>query len=423
MKIVHIPRRFVRSAWGGTETVVLELARRQKALGHEASILTSMAMAESPRESMDGIEVSRFGHFYPYWGLSDEDCARMDRKGGNLVSFGLFRELMTMPDPGIFHLHTGKRLGAEVRTAARLRGLPYVVQLHGGLVTTPESERRDMGEASSKAFEWGKIIGLALGGRRVVEDADAILCVDRFEADRLRAMMPGKRVEFTPNGVDPARFAAREGAGRAFRAARGIPEAAPLVLVVGRIDPQKNQALAIEAMHRVRAHFPEAILALAGPDTNPAYRASLEAQAASSSPPGSVRFLGQLDYSSGELAAAYAAADCFLLPSIHEPFGVVALEAWAAGLPLAAAEVGGIPAFVRHGENGLLFPPEAVSGSSADAAAACLIRLLQDRNLAGDLARRGKADMEAHFTWDAVAGRIQSIYEDAIASRGRRTAR
>ncbi|MEI6385413.1 MAG: glycosyltransferase family 4 protein [Spirochaetota bacterium] len=412
MRIAHIPRRFVREAWGGTETVVLELARRQIAGGDEASILTSMALAGSDRESIDSVEVRRFPHFYPYWGLSAEDRARMDRKGGNLVSFGLFRELLALPDPGIFHLHTGKRLGALVRTAARMRGIPYVIQLHGGLVSAPESERKDLAEASKKAFEWGKVIGLAFGGRRVVEDADAILCVDRFEAEKLRTLMPGKRVEFTPNGVDPGRFSAPKEAGIEFRKKRGIPHDARIILTVGRIDPQKNQALAIEALPRIRARLPDAVLALAGPATNPDYLRSLKDQAATLGLSNAVFFLGQLDYGNGELAAAYAAADCFLLPSVHEPFGVVALEAWAAGLPLAASEVGGIPAFVRSGENGILFP-----SGDVEAATNAVLRLLCEPGFAADLARQGRGDMEANYTWAAVSARVSDIYQEAIAAK------
>ena len=81
-------------------------------------------------------------------------------------------------------------------------------------------------------------------------------------------------------------------------------------------------------------------------------------------------------------------------------------------LPLAASAVGGIPAFVESGANGLLFPSGGV-----EAAAEAVIRLLSDRTFAETLAGRGKADMEASYTWDAVADRVGAIYEDAVASR------
>ncbi len=422
MNIVHIPRRFVREAWGGTETVILETARRQILRGDSVHIATSMALAQAREETIEGVPVKRYPHIYPYLGLSEEDRGRMDRKGGNLVSFGLYRSLLAMEDPDIFHLHTGKRLGALVRTAARRRGIPYLISLHGGLVRSPESERRDLVEPGKGSLEWGKLIGLIYGGRSVVSDADAILCVDRFEVDELRAAMPKKRIEFMPNGVDPARFKAPPGAGAAFRRARGIPAEAPLILVVGRIDPQKNQLLAVAVLEQLRAKLPELRLVMAGPATNEAYRTSIESEIERKGLSGAAVLAGQLDYASGELAAAYAAADCFLLPSIHEPFGVVALEAWAAGLPLVAARVGGIPAFVTDRRNGLLFAPGTGADSVAEASRTVL-EILGDRELARNLTRSGQAEVEAHYTWDRIVDRLDALYEElriSCRSRGKR---
>jgi glycosyltransferase involved in cell wall biosynthesis len=327
-----------------------------------------------------------------------------------------------MENPGIFHLHTGKRLGALVRTAARKRGIPYVVSLHGGLVRTPESELRDLVDPGSRSFEWGKIIGLVYGGRSVVTDADAILCVDRFEADDLRKAMPGKRIEFMPNGVDPGRFQAPEGAGAAFRKEYGIPPEAPLILTVGRIDPQKNQLLALRILERIKLRLPAVRLLLAGPATNEAYRAQILAQAETLGLSESLIVAGQLAYASGALAAAYAAADCFLLPSIHEPFGVVALEAWAAGLPLAAARVGGIPAFVTDRSSGLLFEAGTGEPSVAQGTEAVLT-LLNDRPFARRLAEAGHTEMLAHYTWDRIVDRLDALYDElAGMKRARRHA-
>ncbi len=420
MRIVHIPRRFVVDRWGGTETVVLELAKAQRRRGDEASIVTTMALAHSQEETVDGVRVRRFRHFYPYWGLSPTDRDQMDNKGGNLVSFELYRELLRMETPSIFHLHTGKRLGALVRSAARRVDIPYLVHLHGGLLGAPASERADLIAPAKGSFEWGKLIGLLYGGRRVVQDADAILCVDGGEAEQLATAMPWKRVRFIPNGVDTARFAADREDGLAFRKKAGIPVDRPLILSVGRVDPQKNQLLAIEILQRVRAQRPGTCLALAGPTTNEAYRREVEAQVRDRNLESSVFFLGQLDYvvkegGPSELAAAYAAADAFLLASVHEPFGVVALEAWAAGVPLVASAVGGIPAFVHHGQDGLLFPSK-----EAEAAADDLCHILSDRSVAEELIRRGRMEVERHYTWDAVNAAVYGVYEEVLASRRRR---
>jgi len=93
-KIVHVPRRFVRSEWGGTETVILEISRRQKARGLEPVIMTSMALADRREEEIQGVPIRRFSYSYPFLGLSREEKAAMDKKGGNLLSLSLFLALL-----------------------------------------------------------------------------------------------------------------------------------------------------------------------------------------------------------------------------------------------------------------------------------------------------------------------------------------
>ena len=84
--------------------------------------------------------VDRYPHLYPFFGLSADDRAAMDKKGGNLLSLSLLRALIREPDVRLFHAHALKRLGGSVRTAARWRKKPYVVSLHGGIFDVPAAE-------------------------------------------------------------------------------------------------------------------------------------------------------------------------------------------------------------------------------------------------------------------------------------------
>ena len=120
-RILHVPRRFVAEEWGGTETVILEISRQQQRAGGRPEILTSMALATRREEQIGGVPVRRFPYSYPFLGLSRADRAAMDKKGGNLLSFSLFKSLLLASEVRLFHAHALKRLGGEVRTAARLR--------------------------------------------------------------------------------------------------------------------------------------------------------------------------------------------------------------------------------------------------------------------------------------------------------------
>ena len=125
MHVVQVPRRFVRSDWGGTETVILETSKSLLALGHHTEIYCPRALSTRDHEVIDGVSVTRFGYLYPYLGLSDAARIQMDRKGGNLFSFPLMRGLQRFPELDLIHLHTGKRLGGDraVRGCAAQRSL------------------------------------------------------------------------------------------------------------------------------------------------------------------------------------------------------------------------------------------------------------------------------------------------------------
>ncbi|KPJ97178.1 MAG: hypothetical protein AMS20_17515, partial [Gemmatimonas sp. SG8_28] len=309
MKIAQVPRRFVRSAWGGTETVVLETTKRMRARGHDAFVLCPDALADEAQETMAGVPVQRVPYFYPYAGLSAHARDEFDRAGGNMFSFTLLRELQRAPQLDLIHLHTGKRVGGIGRYVARRRRIPYVVSLHGGVFDVAHAPAARWTRPSRRAVEWGKVLGWWVGSRRVLFDADAVLCVGKRERDLAEQALPNQRVEYLPNGVDIERFAAGDGA--AFRRRHAIPASARLVLTVGRVDPQKNQLAAIDALQGLRAGGLDAHLALIGPVTDEAYAHQVRRSVADHGLTAHVTLLPGVTPDSHELVDAYHAADVF----------------------------------------------------------------------------------------------------------------
>jgi len=110
------------------------------------------------------------------------------------------------------------------------------------------------------------------------------------------------------------------------------------------------------------------------------------------------------------LVDAFHSADLFLLPSVHEPFGIVILEAWAANLPVLASRVGGVPAFVRDGQDGLLFDcsrPESLIRAFEYA-----MKHPQDMKR---MAAEGLAKAQKDFSWDAISDRLINIYLEVLS--------
>jgi len=407
-RVIHVPRRFVAHEWGGTETVIAELLREQRRAGLTPEIHTSLALSATRHEHWQELEIFRYPYCYPFFGLSAAQKQAMDKKGGNLLSWSLFRSLWRRPDVRIFHAHALKRLGGEVFTAARLQHKPFVVTLHGGVFDVPPAELAQLTEAQAGKFEWGRAWGALLRSRQILHEADAVICVGRNEAEKAREQLGHDRVHHLGNGVDPVRFSG--GNGPAFRATHGLPASAVVLSCISRLDPQKDQLTLIEAFDKLAAGHPELHVMLAGPETAAAYVVQLDQRIAASPHRDRIHKLGSLDPTARELADALAATDVFVLPSRHEPFGIVVLEAWCASRPVVVSRVGGLQHLVTAGKTGAFFTA-GNAGELAD----------QLRPLVGDAGQRqtwgeaGRAEAIDRHTWKQIAEQTEQIYRGAEA--------
>lgn len=410
MKVIQIPRRFVVDQWGGSETFIAETSVRLNRKDIPTEVMTSTALCDTPEETYRGIRIRRFPYFYPYFGLSAQARLQLDKKAGNMFSFSLLRALLKEPEVDIIHLNTGKRMGSIGRYVARRRKIPYVISLHGGKLAVPKDEAQTWTEPTKGTLEWGKLLGFLYGSRKVLDEAAAIICVGRDEYAAISRRYPDKKVVYLPNGVDLDKFTG--GDGPWFRKMYGIPEDRFLLLNVARIDPQKNQKSLIRQLPDILEKVPAAHLCCIGGVTNKEYHQQLLKEVEREKLQEHVTIIPGLPYDSEDLLGAYKAADCFVLPSLHEPFGMVVLEAWAAGLPVAVAKRGGLPFIVEQGKNGLLFDPEAparFSGSLKDA----VLTLALDEQLREQLAGAGYREAVEKYSWDMITDSLIEIYREA----------
>jgi glycosyltransferase involved in cell wall biosynthesis len=402
-KIIHVMRRFVPAKWGGTESVVYHLAREFTRLGVESPIYATAMFAKAGSETFGGVQIHRFPYSLPWWGLSKTARHALELKGGNPLSFSMLRALRREKAPGLLHAHVQHRLGGIVRTSARHHGIPYVVSIHGGHHTLPAAQTAQMLAPTRGCPEWGKLAGWWLGARRTLDDAAAIYCVGEDETAAMRRARPAQAVHYQPNGVDVERFATAR--------AESFYEKFPhlqnrrMILCVSRVDGQKNQLLLMEAFARVQRELPDHHVVFIGANVVPDYAAALEKAMQSEALRGHVTWIPGLAPDDPALPGAFRAAEMFVLPSRHEPFGIVILEAWAAGLPVLATHVGGIPGFVTSGQDALLFPSEDV-----EACAQGLRRLATEPACRETLARRGAEKVRREFDWPVVARRLLDSY-------------
>lgn len=413
-KVAHVMRRFVPQKWGGTESVVFNLASEGIRCGIENPVFCTDMFVRPGTEFFQSVPVHRFPYVFPWLFLNSEAKGKLRLKGGSPISFGLFRALCREPGLSLIHAHVQHRLGGIARTAARLRGIPYVVSIHGGYLTLPDEQSRQMQDPFRGKLEWGKVFGWLLGARRVLEDADAIICVGRDEHEAI-ARRYGDKAHYVPNGVNTALF--RSADAKAFRQYAGVQPGEKLVLCVSRIDYQKNQLLLVHAFARFAAKRPEWKLALIGAVTVEEYRTSVMDAVNQAGLEGRVIFIPGFKPDDPLLPSAYKAAGVFVLPTVHEPFGIVILEAWAAGVPVIATRIGGIPGFTHDGEDILLFEKD-----NENELLGHLTRVAEDASLAERLKRQAGLEV-LRYDWVEVARQMRAIYAVARARHAARRKR
>jgi glycosyltransferase-like protein len=250
--------------------------------------------------------------------------------------------------------------------------------------------------------------------RRAILDPDRVLVVSEHWRTLL-AEGYGVDASVVRNGVDPDRFGQGDAGERErFRARAGRDENTFLILTVGGIEPRKGSITLLEAMAELVARAngagPRPVLAVVGGHTFFDYRAYRDSALARLPELGLVEgrdilLLGTV--TEADLGAWYRSADAFAFPSVKEGFGLVVLEALAAGLPVVASDIPVFAEYLRDGENALLVPP-----GDSTALAGALHRLAGDPALRQTLAAGGKPLLD-RFTWAASARTHRDIYSAA----------
>ena len=315
------------------------------------------------------------------------------------------REPVLLPTPTVVRRvrNLAERQGAElvvwdpalpVGHAARRVGRPYAVVLHGSEVTVP-----------------GRLPMARSILARVLRGASLVICAGNYPAaEAERAAGCTLPTVVVPPGVDTDRFRPLdEGERASVRRELGLPVDAPLVVSVSRLVPRKGMDPLIRSAARLGRTEPDLVVAIAGSGRD---RRRLEGLVASTGAP--VRLLGRVPEEL--LPGLYGAGDVFAMLCRsrwggleQEGFGIVFLEAAAAGVPQVAGESGGAAEAVAHERTGLVMGrPDAV------AQVACTLSdLLGDRERRTEMGREARRRAEAEFSYDVLARRLRAGIADA----------
>ncbi len=384
MRVLQVCHDFP-AAVGGGATHVYRLSRGLAEAGHQVTVFTTDLIGKNQRstrasEQMDGIRVRRFRAIQVPWVGVDV---------GN-IAFGMLPMALTTERPDIIHVHSYRFFPTWLAPILRvIRQVPVVMTSHSAFEPTRPA-RIDLFDRT-----WGRVI---------FKTVNRIIALTEIEKKYLTWLgADPDKIVIIPNAVDSSLLAYRPNIQR-FRDEYDLKQA-KLVLFVGRIGLAKGLDTLVDAIPAVLAQSGSDVrFVLIGPDWGD--RCVLEARARGLGVDANVLFTGTLV--GDQLLDAYHAADVVVLLSRFDASPIVLVEAMAAGKPIIATRVGGIPDIVQDGVNGLVVEP-----GDARAAAAAINRILADHSLAERLGQAGKAIVREHLQWDKVVQSVVSVYEES----------
>ena len=406
MKILSLTSSYPRFQGDATapfiESIVTHIARE----GPEVHLVLPEHREWSRPAVQDGV------HFHTYrysprrswtpWGYSQslEAGVKLHRSLYGLAPFVFYSarrkclELARRKRFDVVHAHWLMPNGVIAAAVSERLGLPLVISLHGSDISVSERS------------SW-----MGALARRCFARAAAVTAPSEDLLERARGLGATGILEVIPYGADvealrPDKLAAQQVRDRLAPRAEDV-----LVLGLGRLVHWKGFEFLIDAIGRLRAPAPEVRLVIAG-DGDLAGELARRVQRLDLGE--RVSFVGMV--MRNEVAAYLAAADIVAVPSVHfrgyvDGLPNVALEAMAAGKPLVATRVGGLPQVIRDGENGFL-----VEERNDEALAEAILALARDAKLRERMGRSGQALIRDSLNWDVVGRRFVAVY-DQLADR------
>lgn len=368
---------------GGPARHVLELDAQLPSFGIRSSLVWG---TEGEREGRLDPSVDAPGVFVP-------TLRRAPNPWRDARAYRTLRRAFERGRPDIVHTHTAKA-GALGRVAARRAGIRVVVHTFYGHVLEGYFPK-----PVAKMF--------ATVERAAARYADALVAVSPQVRDELLGLGIGRpeRWHVMPLGLELGYLFRSTLSSLEARARLGLPAAGPIVGIVGRLAPIKDVGCFLDAAARIARVRADATFVVAGDGE---LRRVLEAKARDLLG-GRVRFLGWV----GDLEALYAALDVVVLTSLNEGTPVALIEAGAAGRPVVATRVGGVPDVVRNGVTGTLVPPRQPQGIATQ-----VVQLLEHRDLAGSFGAAGRREIAQRFGGSEPVSYVAALYRRLLERAG-----
>lgn len=381
-------RRF--HAVGGMQLQVYLLTRELALQGIKQDVITVRPPWEPEYEEKDGVRIHRYG-----WPIATP------RQMYAVPALGHVLKIQSS-DYDLIHCHTAQDLASIPLSvlAARRASMPLVISLHSSWQFTYKAPG---------PYQWVRQRIGCWVEKKGLHYADAVIVLTSGMAEKLisSGKVSPSKVFVIPDAIDLENVCRRpqQNEVRKFLKKYNIP-VGPHVVFLGRLSHQKGVTYLIKAVGELKRHGTKATLILAGDGP---YRAEIQKEVARQGISDRTIFTGFIHHD--DVPVLLCSANVLVVPSIYEEFGSVLLEAMAAGVPIIASRVGGIPFTIRHGQNGLLVDPKNISELAES-----IHSILSDNALAQSLGNRAALDAQNYSLSKLARAVIDRVYMPIIES-------
>ncbi len=295
----------------------------------------------------------------------------------------------------LIHIHDWLVASAGI-ALKHLWQVPLVVTIHATERGRHQSHVPNQTSASINQMEW-----------EVCFEAWRVIVCSGFMAGELGGYfgVPLDKTSVIANGIDPAPLRGCTPEEVAGLRQRYAPNGEKLLFFVGRITPEKGLHILLRAMPHILRHFPEVRLLVAGKNSEQMQSLVDELRIRHA-----VHLLGFITDAARN--CLYNTVDAAIFPSLYEPFGIVALEAMAAGCNVIVSDVGGLSEVVHHMHNGL-----TVIANNPQSIAWGVDVLFQNEVRAAQWSATAQEDAETLYRWSDIAARTYELYKSVVEER------
>lgn len=387
MRVLILSPEYPPHVIGGLGKHVNELAQHLVKQDVEVHVVTPAYAGSSPQEEINGVNVHRFPSYQisPLGFLDNVLQTNL-----NLVE-GATALINKIGNFSVIHAHDWL-VGFGAKVIKHAFHLPLITTIHATEHGRNHGIHNDFQSYIHNA-EWM----LTYEGWRVI-------CCSKYMADELKRVfaLPGDKIRVIPNGIDWEKLKTQEDLTQFRRNYASSEE--KIILSVGRLVYEKGIHVLLECFPGILAAVPNTKLVIVGKGGE---RTALEEKAKQLGVSDRVYFTGFM--SDSDLVKLYNCANVAVFPSLYEPFGIVALEGMAAGVPVVLSNTGGLGEIIVDEKEGLKANPgdSWMLGEK-------IIRILKDNQLADYLAQEAYRKVQDVYNWEIIAKNTKEVYQDVV---------